>query len=84
MKHPAPEAANIILAVMQHGSSKDGCDETWRDKPEDYHLTKALRHIITYQMIRDGHQPPDGEDHRRNAITRMAMALCILQHREIE
>jgi len=49
---------------------------TWMDEDEDEHLRKAARHIMTYQIIRDGHQKQDGENHLHNAITRLAMALA--------
>jgi hypothetical protein len=49
---------------------------TWKDEDEDEHLNKAVRHILTYQLIRDGHQKPDGENHLDNAITRLAMAIA--------
>lgn len=49
---------------------------TWINEDEDEHLRKAARHITTYQIIRDGHQEPDGEDHLNNAITRLAMAIA--------
>ena len=49
---------------------------TWVDEDEDEHLRKASRHILTYQMIRDGHQKPDEEDHLKNAICRLSMAVA--------
>ena len=75
MKHPSSEAARVIVQVMSRGSAKDGRDESWRDKPQDYHLDRALRHIISHKLIRDGNQPADGEKHLSLAITRLAMAL---------
>jgi hypothetical protein len=48
---------------------------TWKDESEDEHLRKALRHILTYQIIRDGQQQPDNEDHLNNAMCRLAMAI---------
>lgn len=49
---------------------------TWCDEDEDEHLRKASRHILTHQIIRDGHQKDDGEDHLNNAICRLAMAVA--------
>lgn len=48
---------------------------TWLDEDEDEHLNKAARHMLTHQLIRDGHQKEDGEEHLNNAITRLAMAI---------
>jgi hypothetical protein len=45
-------------------------------EPQDNHLDKAVRHIMTHKLIRDGNQAPDGEMHLKNALTRMAMALA--------
>lgn len=73
---PADEAAAAIRQVMAKGSDKDGCDESWRELPQDYHLDRALRHALTYKLIRDGNQKPDGEEHLKLAIARLAMALA--------
>ena len=51
---------------------------TWKDESEDGHLNKALRHILTYQIIRDGEQTDDNEDHLANALTRLTMAITKL------
>lgn len=48
---------------------------SWQTQTEDEHLNKAARHILTYQLIRDGLASDDGENHLDNAITRLAMAL---------
>jgi hypothetical protein len=48
---------------------------TWLDEDEDEHLDKAIRHILTYKIIREGYQKPDGENHLDNAVTRLAMAV---------
>lgn len=55
---------------------------TWEDEDEDEHLNKAIRHILTYQLIRDGHQNPTGEAHLNNAITRLAMAIAKKDEKE--
>ena len=49
---------------------------TWENEDEDEHLNKAVRHILTYQLIRDGHHDPTGEACLNNAITRLAMAIA--------
>lgn len=49
---------------------------TWKDEDEDEHLNKALRHILTHQLIQSGHQKPDKEEHLNNAITRLSMAIA--------
>ena len=72
---PATLAGYAIIDVMSEGSAKDGRDDSWKDKPKDYHLDRALRHIVTYKLIRDGNQPPDGDHHLRLALTRLSMAL---------
>ena len=73
---PADLAHQVITQVMLRGSAKEGSDDSWRSKPDGYHLHKALRHAITFKMIRDGHQTGDDEKHLWLAITRMAMALA--------
>jgi hypothetical protein len=60
---------------MAVGSSKDGRNDTWRDKPRRYHLLKAIRHSTTYLMIVEGVIEGDGENHLKLAITRLSMAL---------
>ena len=74
---PSVEACKAIVSVMLVGSSKDGCDDTWRKKPKSYHLMKAQNHARTAHMIETGLIPQDGEDHAKLALTRLAMALCI-------
>jgi len=75
----------IILSWVEHAISKILLSEdrtskhkpfTWREEDEDEHLNKTIRHIITYQLIRDGHQKEDGENHLDNAITRLSMAVA--------
>lgn len=74
---PSVEACKAIVAIMAVGSSKDGCDDTWRRKPKSYHLQKAQNHARTAHMMETGLIPQDGEDHAKLALTRLAMALCI-------
>ena len=68
MIDPAELSKQIVQEVISKGSTKDGCDETWRDKPQNYHLHKAVRHIMSFLLT--------GEiEHLKNALTRIAMAL---------
>lgn len=73
--NPASLAYSTITQVIEEnrGKHKGG---SWMDDPQNRHLSKAIRHIETYRMIRDGDIPPDGENHLRNALTRVAMALA--------
>lgn len=80
MKQPAVEAANAIIEVMIVGSRKDGCDESWRSKPVYYHLGKGIRHATTALMIQLGVADSDDEDHLKLAVTRMAMAMCVVKN----
>ena len=72
---PKYAAFQAIAEIMHLGSSKDGKDDSWRGKPVNYHLDRAIRHAITYKLIAEGNQKPDGEDHLKLAITRLAFAL---------
>ncbi len=67
----------VVQEIMQIGSAKDGKDESWREKSLAYHAMKALRHTATAVMQAQGITPPDGENHLKLAITRLAMALSI-------
>lgn len=55
--------------------------DAWRAEPQDNHLDKAMRHALTYRLMRDGNSPdPDsgGEDrlaHLRRALCRLALVL---------
>jgi hypothetical protein len=77
MTHPTDIAWDVIDRVMRAGSPKDGCDESWRKKPNGFHRMKAIRHLINAQMIEDGLAPQDNESHDENALTRVAMQLTI-------
>jgi hypothetical protein len=43
---------------------------------ENEHLFKAMRHIQSYMIQRDGYQQKDGEDHLSLALARVAMAMA--------
>lgn len=72
--NPSVAAVQAIVEMMSLGAAKHA-SESWFTEPQDNHLDKAVRHIMTFKLIRDGNSPPDGEMHLKNAITRLAMAL---------
>ena len=74
-KDPAHNAMIIIQEAMLMGSSKDGCNESWRDKPKKFHREKAIRHLLTAQMIEDGVIEPDGENHDHLGLTRASLTV---------
>lgn len=71
----AKEALKKILL------SKDRMEKhapySWKDEQQDEHFHKAIRHILTYMIQRDGQQMDDNEDHLALAITRLCMAVCV-------
>jgi hypothetical protein len=71
---PRQVAAFAVDEMIAEGLKKHA-DEAWRTQSASMHIDKAIRHVITHRLIKDGHQPPDGETHLMNAITRLAMAL---------
>jgi len=75
MDDPRYAAFQTVAQVMALGSSKDGRNESWREKDVMYHLTKAQAHLATH--IKNLHDPrgQDGENHLYLALTRLAMAL---------
>ena len=75
MRDPSVEACKAVIFTMQRGSAKDGCDESWRQRPEMYHLAKAMNHLATHINQLQDPRKVDGENHLENAITRIAMAL---------
>lgn len=66
-----------MVAGLRQGHQQDA----WRAEPQDNHLDKALRHALTFRLMRDGNSPePDekGEDrlaHLERALCRMALVL---------
>jgi hypothetical protein len=75
IEDPKYAAFQAVAEVMALGSSKDGKDDSWREKPINYHLDRGIRHAITYKLIAEGNQILDGEDHLKLAITRLPFAL---------
>lgn len=73
---PCAVALKAIEETMRMGSSKDGRDESWRQKPGFFHLLKASRHLTTHLMQTMGVTEGDGEHHLKLAITRLAMCLA--------
>ncbi len=76
MTKPSYLAQHTIETIMSFGSAKDGCDDSWKHKPDGYHRLKAIRHLITAEMIAQGHIPDDGDLHEENALTRTAMEIA--------
>ena len=72
---PREVAATAVEQMIQEGLKKHVADR-WRTEPQDNHLDKAVRHIMTFKLISDGNQKPDGEQHLCNAICRLALALA--------
>ena len=58
MTDPRDIAWKAIDEVIAVGLTKHVA-EGWRDEPQDFHLDKGCRHLMTYKLIRNGHIPPD-------------------------
>lgn len=69
--------AQAIVAQVISSNTTHAPDAWLRRDQMDKHLDKALRHVCTARLIRDGHeQNHEGvEGHLRNAVTRLMMAL---------
>lgn len=76
MTDPRVTAFMAVVETMGTGSSKGG--RHWMDESRSFHLLKAIRHATTALMIDTGVSKPDGEDHAKLALTRLAMALAII------
>jgi len=72
---PAPPivAYKTVREVMQEGLKKHAAD-SWRNEESFNHVGKSARHLLTAQLISEGHCEPDGEDHLANGICRAVMA----------
>lgn len=69
-------AKEAIREVIREGAKKPRpCH--WVNEDQNMHIQKSARHLLTYQLMRDGHQTPNGENHLKLALTRAAMALAI-------
>ena len=90
MKPPTPNelsaiTADIIERIYAGGLAKHGehvwyAKETWR-----HHTDRAIRHLCTSAMRRDGNESCDSdgetaEDHLERAIVRALFALVKLRH----
>jgi len=73
--HPAEMAFQAVESTMFKGTTRTDRPD-WRHEEQDYHLDRAIRHICTYRVMRDGSQKPDGDNHLKLALTRLAMALA--------
>lgn len=69
--------AQAIVAQVMSSNTQHAPDAWLRRDQMDKHLDKALRHVCTARLIRDGHEHNhEGVDgHLRNAVTRLMMAL---------
>jgi hypothetical protein len=74
LSDPRWVAWDAVDQMMTEGLKKHRA-EGWRAEPQDNHLDKAVRHVMTFKLIRDSNQKPDGENHLRNALCRLAFAL---------
>lgn len=78
---PADVAADVVREIMSTGLKQGHQQDAWRVEPQDNHLDKALRHALTFRLMRDGNsKEPDaeGEDriaHLKRALCRMALVL---------
>lgn len=78
---PAEVAATVVREIMAAGLKQGHQQEAWRAEPQDNHLDKALRHALTFRLMREGNSPePDaeGEDriaHLQRALCRLALVL---------
>jgi hypothetical protein len=75
MIFPSDIAHEAIELTMLAGSTKDGRDDSWLNKPKGYHRMKAIRHLINADMVERGLIASDGEPHDNNALTRIAMLI---------
>ena len=75
---PSVTAFQCIERIMRENTANGKhTEDEWRGEPEDEHVMKAVRHLQTYLIQKYGHEKADGEDHRRNALARVAMALTL-------
>ncbi len=79
---PAQLAADVVREIMSTGLKQGHQQDAWRSEPQDNHLDKALRHALTFRLMREGNsKEPDaeGEDrmaHLKRALCRLALVLC--------
>ncbi len=65
--------AQILEAGRKQGHQPDNFQQD-----ADYHLDRAIRHAMTYRLMRDANQLEDSEGYRghlERAVTRLVMAL---------
>lgn len=78
--------ANKAIKTIMLGAGRIGKYPSFNwasdDESEDSHLEKGMRHFLTYKLIRDGYQKPDGEDHLFLGICRISMALSIRERKK--
>lgn len=79
---PAEVAASVVRDIMSAGLRQGHKADAWRYEPQDNHLDKALRHALTFRLMRDKNSPePDaeGEDrlaHLQRSLCRLALVIC--------
>lgn len=69
-------AKQAIIKTLHEGKKKHGPNEFLTHA--DYHIDRAIRHLVTARLIRDGHQANDAEGvkgHLNRALTRVVMAI---------
>lgn len=50
---------------------------TWQAEPQDEHLRKGARHVLTHELVRDDQAPASAEDHLHRAVVRLLMGLAL-------
>lgn len=77
---------DIIDRVLQKGIDQGHSPDAWKTEPVSMHLLKASRHALTAALLLDH---PDytkdretAREHAENALTRMWMALEILEAKQ--
>jgi hypothetical protein len=73
---PAAIAAKTVYEIQEKGLAQGHPVCAWKTEPINNHIDKAIRHLCTAKLIREGNQSPDGENHFKNALCRVVFALC--------
>ncbi len=70
-------AERTVAQILDAGRKQGHAPDDFQQDP-DYHLDRAIRHAMTYRLMRDSNQLEDAEGHRghlERAVTRLVMAL---------
>lgn len=74
-------AERIVSEMLSEGKKELGhMPDRFLQLPQDAHLDRAIRHICTARLIRDGSVRPDAEGvkgHLGRALVRLLMAIYI-------